>query len=189
MKVTPTRFLFSKKIVSLEERSQDSKSSAYVPIPGSADYERFRARLLYVNNKFTSEQSSWEELFAPVVDKTSIRLFLTTCAMHHKHLQHLDVVSAYLHAELKGNPRYISLWGDDKGVVRQLYKAMNGVDNAAQVWNKHYHKFMMEEGFLRTSRDDCIYIHPSSSVACLLYVNDILASSDSDKQQQLIKFI
>ena len=131
--------MFSKKIVSLEasERNQDSKSSAYVPIPGSADYERIRARLLYVNNKFTSEQSSWEELFAPVVDKTSIRLFLTTCAMHHKHLQHLDVVSAYLHAELKGKPWYISLWGDDKEVVRQLYKAMNGVDNAAQLWNKH----------------------------------------------------
>ena len=40
MKVTPTRFLFSKKMVSLEERKQDSNSSAYVPIPGSYDYER-----------------------------------------------------------------------------------------------------------------------------------------------------
>ena len=106
MKVTPTRFLFSKKIVSLEERNQDSKSSAYIPIPGSADYEHFRARLLYVNNKFTSEQSLWEELFAPLVDKTSVRIFLATCAMHHKHLRHLDVVSAYLHTELKGAPEW-----------------------------------------------------------------------------------
>ena len=73
MKVTPTRFLFSKKIVSLEERKQNSSSSACVPIPGSSDYERFRARLLYVNNKFTSVQSLWEELLiAPVVDKTSV---------------------------------------------------------------------------------------------------------------------
>ena len=60
---------------------------------------------------------------------------------------------------------------------------MNGVDNAAQVWNKHYH------GFLRTSRDDCIYVHPSSTVACSLYVDDILAASDPDKQNQLMKFI
>ena len=79
--VTPTRFLFSKKIVSLAQRQQDGKSKAYKEIPGSSDYERFRARLLYVNNKYTSVQSSWEELFAPVVDKTSVRIVLTTCTL------------------------------------------------------------------------------------------------------------
>ena len=112
MKVTPTCFLFSKKIISLEEQNQDSKSSAYIPIPKSADYECFRAQLLYVNNKFTREQSLWEELFDPGVDKTLVRIFLATCAMHHKHLQHLDVVSSYLQAKLTGSPRYIALWGD-----------------------------------------------------------------------------
>ena len=45
MKVTPTRFLFSQKLVSLEERTQDSKSKAYKQIQGPRDYERFRARL------------------------------------------------------------------------------------------------------------------------------------------------
>ena len=81
MSVTPTRFFFPKKIVSLAQRQQDGKSKAYKEIPGSSDYERFRARLLYVNNKYTSVQSSWEELFAPVVDKTSVRIFLTTCTL------------------------------------------------------------------------------------------------------------
>ena len=98
MKATPTRFLFSKKIVSLQERKQDSKSLAYKSIPNSMDYKRFQVRLLYVNNQYTSKQSSWEELFMPVVDKTSVQIFLTTCAMLHKHLLHLDFVSAYLHA-------------------------------------------------------------------------------------------
>ena len=70
MNVTPTRFLFSKKVVSLEQQKQDSKSSAYKSIPGSSNYERYGARLLYVNNKLTSVQSSWEELFAPEVDIT-----------------------------------------------------------------------------------------------------------------------
>ena len=74
VKATPTRLLFSKKIVSLEERKQDFKSLAYKPIQNSSDYERFRARLLYVNNPYTSEQASWEQLFAPVVDKTSVLL-------------------------------------------------------------------------------------------------------------------
>ena len=53
IKATPTRFLFSKKMVSADERKQDVKSLAYKQIPHSGDYERFRARLLYVNNPYT----------------------------------------------------------------------------------------------------------------------------------------
>ena len=101
-------------------------------------------RDMYVNNAFTSVQSSCEELFAPVVDKASVRIFLTACAMHNKHFLHLDVVSAYLHATLTGPPRYITLWGDEKGKIRRLCKTMNGVDSTAQIWNKHYHQFMLE---------------------------------------------
>ena len=71
MNVTPTRFLFSQKLVSVEERKQDTKSNVYKSVPGSRDYERFRARLLYVNNPRKSIQSSWpwDELFAPVIEK------------------------------------------------------------------------------------------------------------------------
>ena len=138
MNVTPTRFLFLQKLVSLQERQHDAKSSAYKKISGSEDYERFRARLLYVNNPRISVQSSWDELFAPVLDKTSVQLFLSVSAMYNKHLMHLDVVSAYLHAMLTGPPRYITLWGDEPGYVRQLFKAMNSVDSAAQMWNKHF---------------------------------------------------
>ena len=133
--------------------------------------------------------ATWEELFAPVVDKTSLRLFLTICAMYHKHLVHLDVVSAYLHVNLTGPARYISLWGDEKGTVRQLFKAMNVIDNAAQIWNKHFHSFMMHKGFMRTSRDNCIYVHPTTSVQSCLYVDDILAAADPDKQRELQKFV
>ena len=71
--------------------------------------------------------------------------------MYNNHLLHLDVVSADLHTVLTGSPWYITLWDDAAGFVRQLIKAMNGMDNAAQIWNKHFHAFMMQEGFIRTS--------------------------------------
>ena len=114
MSVTPTRFLFSQKylLVSLQERQQYAKSGAYKKIPTLGDYEWFRARLLYVNNPRVSVQSSWDELFAPVVDKTSVCLFLPVSAMYNKHLVHLDIVSAYLHAAITGMLRYITLSGD-----------------------------------------------------------------------------
>ena len=112
MKATPTCFLFSKKVVSLDERKQDARSQPYKPMLHSTDCEPFRARLLYVNDPYKSEQSSWEELFAPVADKTSVRIFVTVCAMFQKHILHLDVQTAYLHANLPGPARYITLWGD-----------------------------------------------------------------------------
>ena len=99
--------------------------------------------------------------------------------MYNKHLLHLDVVSAYLHANLTGPARYIMLWGDEKGTMQPLFKAVNGIDNAAQLWNKHYDKFIMQEGFLRASRDNCIYIHPDSSAQSSLYVDDVLATADA----------
>ena len=70
-------------------------------------------------------------------------------------------------------------------MMRQLFKAVNGIDNAAQIWNKHYDQFMISEGFLRSSRDNCIYIHPDTNVQSSLYVDDVLASSDPDKKQIL----
>ena len=98
------------------------------------------------------------------MDKTLVRIFLATCAMFHKHLLHLNVGSAYLNANLSGPARYITLWGDEKGMIRQLFRTVNGIHNAAQLWNKHYDTFMLQEGFLRLRRDTCIYINPESTV-------------------------
>ena len=80
MKATTTWFLFSKKIVSAGKRKQDVKSLAYEHMPHSSDYEQFRARLFSVNNSYTSEAPAWNELFAPVVDKTSVRTSQFVCS-------------------------------------------------------------------------------------------------------------
>ena len=102
--------------------------------------------------------------------------------MYHKHLLHLDIISAYLHATLTGPPRYITLWGDEEEYVRQLFKAMNGADSAAQVWIFHFHAFMERDGFLCTSRDARLFVHPTTLIQNSLYVDDILASADSDQK-------
>ena len=66
---------------------------------------------------------------------------------------------------------------------------MNGVDNVVQIWNKHFHAFMEQEDFVRTSRDNCIYVHPPTSVQSCLYVDDIMASADADKKKELDQFV
>ena len=141
-KATPTRWLLSTKVVDLSERNQHLKSNAYKQIDDGRTFLRYRTRLLYLNNPWTSQPSEWTECYAPVVDKTSVRIYLTVCAMKHRTLVHSDVVSAYLHAHMTGPTKYIRLPGDEKGMARILYKALNGVDNAGQLWHKRYDKFM-----------------------------------------------
>ena len=94
---TNPRFLFSVKVINLSQNNADIALKANQQLLGGdgGEYERYRARLLYLNNRFTSEPSHWTELYAPVIDKTSVRTFLTVCAMKHKFLVHTDVVSAY----------------------------------------------------------------------------------------------
>ena len=79
--------------------------------------------------------------------------------------------------------------GAEKGMIRQLFKAVNGIDGAAQLWNMHYDNFMLQEGFLRSTRDNCIYFQPESTVQSSLYVDDVLASAAAHKKHELDKFV
>ena len=42
---------------------------------------------------------------------------------------------------------------------------------------------------LEDIQDDCIYVHPTSTVTCSLYVDDILAAADANKRAQLLQFV
>ena len=78
---------------------------------------------------YTNEQLSSEELFAPVVDKGSEPISLCESAWTHSYILE-----------------------DEKNTVQLLFKSVNGIGNAAQVWNKHYDngRFMIQEGFIRS---------------------------------------
>ena len=101
--------------------------------------------------------------------------------MKHKFLVHTDVVSAYLHAPLDGDPIYITLpkgMNDPQGMVRQLYKALNGIDRAGQLWHNHYDNFIIQQGFERNSRDHCLCSNQKTGVDSTryVYVDDILSA-------------
>ena len=41
----------------------------------------------------------WERIFAPVVDKVTVRLFLSQAAVHQMHLLQMDITTAFLYDE------------------------------------------------------------------------------------------
>ena len=91
---------------------------------------------------------------------------------------HLDVVSAYLHANLTGPARYITLWEDEKGTMRQLFKAVNGIGNAAQLWKKHL------AGITAYTVTPILVCKALNN-----HVDNVLAAADAKKKTELDKFV
>ena len=98
-------------------------------IKASADgaVPRYKARLVYPNHPFIND-SSWEQVFSPVVNKDMLRLFLTIVGKHRLFLRQADVVTAYLNAHIDEEVyvRLPEICGEDRSLVRQLFRALFG---------------------------------------------------------------
>ena len=97
-------------------------------------------------------------------------------AQERMFLEHTDVVSAFIQAKMEGEV-YVKLpefCGDEKGMVRQLYRALNGVTKAVQLWHKTLVEFMNKENFTPNPRDPCVLVNLSLGIFCAVYVDDIL---------------
>ena len=138
---------------------------------------RYKARLVYKNHPFINT-STWDEVFSPVVNKDTIRLFFTIVGRGKMFLKQGDVVTAYLNADMD-EPVYIKLpkiCGDEEGFVRVLWKALYGHPKAGQLWNNTFVNTMTELGFTQSSQDRCFFIHIGKSIYLVLYVDDVLAA-------------
>ena len=123
--------------------------------------QRFKARLVFRNHKFAT-QSTWQDSFSPVVDKTSLRLFFTTAARKNLFMRQVDVVTSYLNASMSAEVhiKLPKICGDDPSMVRRLYKALYGHLKARRLWNRDFVGFTSDEGFNATSRDECLFFRP-----------------------------
>ena len=144
---------------------------------------RYKARLVFKNHPFATA-STWEEVFSPVVDKSTLRLFFTLVAEKKLHIRQGDVVTAYLNAPMTDEV-YIKLpiiCGDPTHSVRRLLKAIYGHPKAGQLWNDKFVSFMISMGFLQCSRDPCFFYNLSTNFLLVLYVDDLLAAAGTEKE-------
>ena len=152
----------------------------FKPGNGAAFPPRYKARLVFKNHKFATD-STWEESFSPVVDKSTLRLFFTMVGKRNMHMRQADVRTAYLNAEMP-DVIYICLsniCGDETDWVRQLYRALYGHPKAGQLWNKLFVEFASSEGYLQSVRDSCLFYHPIHDCLLVLYVDDLLGACEN----------
>ena len=142
----------------------------------NGEVERFKARLVFKNHRFSTPTKAWDEVFSPVVDKSTLRIFLSYAAQCKYFIRQIDIVTAFLNAPMT-DTCYIKLprvCGDPPDLVRKLFKALYGHVEAPKLWNMEWSTVMQDLGFVQSKRDPCLWMHGGKNIILVLYVDDSL---------------
>jgi hypothetical protein len=167
-RVTPLKFLFTKKI------GPDGRVS------------RYKARLVFLHREPTVGESAHngvESVYAPVVERASMRVFLALVAWKGWSLTQADVQTAFLNAVNEGED-YVSLPSlvSTKGSrVRLLYKAIYGLKRAPKMWSQTFTKWATGEGdYFAVSSEPCMFLRHDRTGGLIVYVDDLLLAAENE---------
>jgi len=150
--------------------------------------ETYKAR--YVAKGYTQvEGLDYSETFSPTADLTSLRVLMQLTAQHDLKLHQMDVKAAYLHAPIDYEIYMEQPQGyhvnSEKGekLVCKLNKSIYGLKQSGRNWNMMLHDFLVENEFVQSQTDNCIYtkLTEKEKVILLVWVDDIVVAASNEK--------
>jgi len=134
------------------------------------------------------------ETFSPVASLDSLRIFLTIMATMDYEIDCVDVITAFLLANLQ-EEIYIEIPDGYpnkhlyQGKVLRLLKNLYGLKQAPMEWNSTIDTYLNIIGFKSIQSDHCIYVGNFSGEICYIlhYVDDMLIATKSRSTIQLLK--
>ena len=153
--------------------------------------ERHKARL--VAKGFTQKKGfDYYETYAPVACMASIRIIAAIAANNGWKLLQIDIPSAYLNGKIDCDiyisqpPGYI----DENNPLKVwlLLKSLYGLKQAGKIWNGVLVAFLLENGFIQSLSDICIFICIDKNGYIILgvYVDDLQYAGN---ESATIKFL
>jgi hypothetical protein len=141
----------------------DSKWVFRLKCDANGQIARYKAKL--VTRRFTQEKGvDYHETFAPVVRVISTRRLLALAACNDWEVEHLDVVTAFLEADIEEEIYMRQPEGfrhtDNNGEERvcMLKKSLYGLKQAPRNLNKTVKAWLEEYGFTQSKVDSGIYV-------------------------------
>lgn len=154
---------------------------------------RHKARL--VAKGFSQKPGiDYDETFSPVARAESIRTIMATGVQHGHHIHQMDVTAAFLNGELHeevfmSQPEGFKEKGKEH-LVCKLNKSIYGLKQSPRCWNSSLHSYLLENGFVQSAADPCIYTTKEGEMLILaVYVDDIILSCKSLKKVSEVKSI
>lgn len=150
---------------------------------GSKNIIRRKARLVAqgFSQKFGVD---YDEVFAPVVRGTTMRMMLSVAGEKGYDVRQYDIKSAFLNGKLSEEIYMKPPQGQENaGMVYRLRKSIYGLKQAARVWNQTLHESLTKNGCKQNETDNCLYSLASGGkvIHLLIHVDDILAATDDVK--------
>eukprot|EP00253_Pinus_taeda_P024454 PITA_24454 len=150
---------------------------------------RNKARLVCKGHA-QQEGIDFKETFAPVARLEAIRMFVALSSFQKFKLFQMDVKSSFLNGDLEEEV-YIEqpdgfILGNDPKLVCRLKKALYGIKQAPRAWYYRLDKYLHQQGFLKGSADNNLYIKIDNDKLLILvvYVDDIIFGSNEEVMSQ-----
>ena len=130
----------------------------------------------------------YHETFAPTANLTSVRVLMQIAAKHDLILHQMDVKTAYLHAPIDCEIYMDQAEGfetpsdSEEKLVYKLNKSLYGLKQSGRNWNSLLHKYLLENNFVQSDVDHCLYIKRDGGklVVVLVWVDDLIIAASSD---------
>ena len=159
------------------------------------EVDRYKCRIVALGNK-QIPGLEYHDTYAPVIDKASVRIFLTMSAALGLKITQFDVKTAFLYGQLDEEV-YMRLppgYRDDlKGThVARLLKAIYGLKQAMQVWVATFSDAVQQFGYRPMPSSPCLFVKKKGDNISLvsIYVDDGgVATADEKERQQLMGFL
>jgi hypothetical protein len=136
---------------------------------------------------------NYDETFAPVARKETIRMLFGFAAEFNLRVEHLDVKTAFLNGKLK-ETAYMKLpetveCEDTENKVVLLHKALYGLKQASHTWNETVHDTLVELGLKQLDYEPCVYFKRKKDdiLIIALYVDDFLVMSNNERMSAKLK--
>ena len=154
---------------------------------GSVD--KYKARLVVMGNLQNRNRN--KSNYSPVMNDLSFKTLLAFGAKRKMHMHHLDICTAYLHADIEEEV-YVELppgMNGDGSKVLLLHKSMYGLRNSALNWYRKMRGILIDElGFQMSKSDQCVFYKNQNDKLMIigLYVDDLLLlCSDLDELEKV----
>ena len=145
---------------------------------------RHRARLC-VKGYTQSHGVDYNEVFAPVVRHSTLRIVLALAAHYGMFVHQLDVPKAFPQSDIDYDCYISAPPGSPKlprGKCYKLNKALYGLKQAGRLFNRMLTSFLLGLGFTQSLSDPCLFYnkHNGSFTIICIYVDDILIASTDE---------
>ena len=137
-----------------------------------------------------------DKTFAPVVEKVTVRTFLSQAAAPGMLLYQMDVTTAFLYGDTL-QQMYVLVPDEfrteeelSQDLVRMLLKSLFGTPDAPRIWYSVLSTHLNKHGKVESVLDPCLFFSEDMQIWIIVYVDDlIIASNTIESQEKIIEFL